>query len=92
MSRSSIAYQRAAYSMVSTVGAFLFFLGMLIILIAVHDAAMPEDLTTVWMCHQMGNGLCGPETPWIQFEPANLFRAWDWVILYWWEQLYGVFH
>lgn len=86
MSRSSIAYQLA----VATPAACLIVAGQLLILIAIHDAAMPEDLTTVWMCNQMGNDLCGPETPWIQVEPLNLFRAWDWVILYWWEQLTSV--
>ena len=87
---SSIAYQRAYTYTLWIIAAALIVAGQLVILISIHDAAMPEDLTTVWMCHQMGNGLCGPETPWIQVEPLNLFRAWDWVILYWWEQLTSV--
>jgi len=96
MSRS----KRAAYSVTMVAGAFLYTVGALIILIAVHDAAMPEDLTTMWMCHQMGNQLCGPDTPWIQFAPANIFYGWDQVVLFWWGVwydfvhgvAYGVFH
>jgi hypothetical protein len=48
-----------------------------------HDAAMPEDLTTVWMCHHMGNNECGSETSWIQLNPTNLLYNWDMVYSYW---------
>lgn len=75
---------RAAYQWyLTSIAALLIVTGQLLIMIAVHDAAMPEDLTTLWACSLQGNGLCGPDTPWIQFAPANLFYNWDMVIQWW---------
>lgn len=57
-------------------------LGALILAVAVHDNAMSEDLTTLWVCSLSGNGICGPDTPAIQAEPINFLYGWDHVYHY----------
>jgi len=45
------------------------------VIMGVHtwQDSLSQDMTWVWSCHTMGNRLCGPQEPWIQFAPGNLW-------------------
>lgn len=77
----------AVKSIVAAAAGAAIYVGLLIMITAIHDAPMPEGDTAFWACRLQGNGLCGEGAAYFTFDITKLFQGWDIVIAWWKDQL-----